>query len=172
MPSERGREQRLSRVRSSRMYLICFFFQAEDGIRDLTVTRVQTCALPISTTQRRLDRETKAVNDPKRRRRYALPAHSKFYFDDAIASSKISSATSTFSRFKIRGGDQRIVFGPAPSKIRPRSKLAISTRSRSSGSGFFDERSVTNSTPSIIHMPRTSPIQSCLSISFSSPLFK
>src|SRR5256885_1708660 len=24
-----------------------FFFQAEDGIRDLTVTRVQTCALPI-----------------------------------------------------------------------------------------------------------------------------
>src|SRR2546430_6946902 len=27
-----------------------FFFQAEDGIRDLTVTGVQTCALPISDT--------------------------------------------------------------------------------------------------------------------------
>src|SRR5205085_3811084 len=27
-----------------------FFFQAEDGIRDLTVTGVQTCALPISTS--------------------------------------------------------------------------------------------------------------------------
>src|SRR2546430_11055072 len=27
-----------------------FFFQAEDGIRDLTVTGVQTCALPISLT--------------------------------------------------------------------------------------------------------------------------
>src|SRR5207245_5968478 len=26
----------------------CFFFQAEDGIRDATVTGVQTCALPIS----------------------------------------------------------------------------------------------------------------------------
>src|SRR2546430_2259745 len=26
-----------------------FFFQAEDGIRDLTVTGVQTCALPILT---------------------------------------------------------------------------------------------------------------------------
>src|SRR5207245_7314150 len=25
----------------------CFFFQAEDGIRDATVTGVQTCALPI-----------------------------------------------------------------------------------------------------------------------------
>src|SRR2546427_824226 len=27
--------------------VIIFFFQAEDGIRDLTVTGVQTCALPI-----------------------------------------------------------------------------------------------------------------------------
>src|SRR5699024_11717998 len=26
---------------------ICFFFQAEDGIRDRNVTGVQTCALPI-----------------------------------------------------------------------------------------------------------------------------
>src|SRR2546430_902432 len=34
-----------------RLNLMCpfffFFFQAEDGIRDLTVTGVQTCALPI-----------------------------------------------------------------------------------------------------------------------------
>src|SRR2546430_17388274 len=29
-----------------------FFFQAEDGIRDLTVTGVQTCALPICSTGR------------------------------------------------------------------------------------------------------------------------
>src|SRR5256886_8153005 len=29
--------------------IFIFFFQAEDGIRDLTVTGVQTCALPIST---------------------------------------------------------------------------------------------------------------------------
>src|SRR2546430_6114691 len=27
--------------------IVVFFFQAEDGIRDLTVTGVQTCALPI-----------------------------------------------------------------------------------------------------------------------------
>src|SRR2546430_13567564 len=27
--------------------VVFFFFQAEDGIRDLTVTGVQTCALPI-----------------------------------------------------------------------------------------------------------------------------
>src|SRR5256886_4873980 len=35
--------QRLSGV----VLLFVFFFQAEDGIRDLTVTGVQTCALPI-----------------------------------------------------------------------------------------------------------------------------
>jgi len=36
-------------------YLLCycvFFFQAEDGIRDLIVTGVQTCALPIFTAPR------------------------------------------------------------------------------------------------------------------------
>src|SRR5690606_8231819 len=31
----------------------CFFFQAEDGIRDFHVTGVQTCALPISRRARR-----------------------------------------------------------------------------------------------------------------------
>src|SRR5256885_7089625 len=34
--------------------LSCFFFQAEDGIRDYKVTGVQTCALPISRPIRRL----------------------------------------------------------------------------------------------------------------------
>src|SRR5204863_1346828 len=29
------------------VFVFFFFFQAEDGIRDLYVTRVQTCALPI-----------------------------------------------------------------------------------------------------------------------------
>src|SRR5690606_40379552 len=31
----------------------CFFFQAEDGIRDFHVTGVQTCALPISLFSKR-----------------------------------------------------------------------------------------------------------------------
>src|SRR5256885_7333944 len=34
--------------RASVQIVICFFFQAEDGIRDYKVTGVQTCALPIS----------------------------------------------------------------------------------------------------------------------------
>ena len=31
-----------------KLYVVCFFIQAEDGIRDTSVTGVQTCALPIS----------------------------------------------------------------------------------------------------------------------------
>src|SRR2546430_7505161 len=43
--SSRSRDARFHGDSSSDVY---FFFQAEDGIRDLTVTGVQTCALPIS----------------------------------------------------------------------------------------------------------------------------
>src|SRR5437763_2388759 len=57
--------------------VIFFFFQAEDGIRDTSVTGVQTCALPISTgwqTSRHSDRGNPAVGGltkawPRRRRR-------------------------------------------------------------------------------------------------------
>src|SRR5699024_12086934 len=37
-------------------HLLCFFFQAEDGIRDRNVTGVQTCALPIWRRRARLQR--------------------------------------------------------------------------------------------------------------------
>src|SRR5437762_10066000 len=33
------------------VFFFFFFFQAEDGIRDTSVTGVQTCALPISGTE-------------------------------------------------------------------------------------------------------------------------
>src|SRR3712207_7791594 len=42
--------------------MCCFFFQAEDGIRDIGVTGVQTCALPIL-------REAEVADEPVR---YAL----------------------------------------------------------------------------------------------------
>src|SRR2546427_4166650 len=38
----------IQHVHSFHLFVFFFFFQAEDGIRDLTVTGVQTCALPIS----------------------------------------------------------------------------------------------------------------------------
>src|SRR2546430_3898485 len=42
-----GDAQARLRARILCMRVFFFFFQAEDGIRDLTVTGVQTCALPI-----------------------------------------------------------------------------------------------------------------------------
>src|SRR2546427_2850987 len=52
-----------------------FFFQAEDGIRDLTVTGVQTCALPISTPSKTRNRpsSTSAARWSASRPRPALP---------------------------------------------------------------------------------------------------
>src|SRR5256886_9306548 len=46
-----------------------FFFQAEDGIRDLTVTGVQTCALPISGDRPGAARRAVARWWPRRRAR-------------------------------------------------------------------------------------------------------
>src|SRR5205085_7088931 len=44
------------------------FFQAEDGIRDLTVTGVQTCALPIFDGRADLEAKiVRAVGDPAER---------------------------------------------------------------------------------------------------------
>src|SRR5688572_31539585 len=42
-----------------------FFFQAEDGIRDLTVTGVQTCALPISRATQSVRRPTRSACRPE-----------------------------------------------------------------------------------------------------------
>src|SRR5215469_8593824 len=50
-----------------RLFLFFFFFQAEDGIRDLYVTGVQTCALPL------LPRLVKSVGGVERPAGSAVP---------------------------------------------------------------------------------------------------
>src|SRR5689334_23809079 len=51
------------------IYLYFFFFQAEDGIRDGTVTGVQTCALPISKILERQSRPVKQLKNVQPRRK-------------------------------------------------------------------------------------------------------
>src|SRR5437867_10450992 len=46
------------------MYFFFFFFQAEDGIRDRTVTGVQTCALPIFGPQTGRELEPYSFSQP------------------------------------------------------------------------------------------------------------
>src|SRR5882757_11100425 len=55
--------------------VLFFFFQAEDGIRDIGVTGVQTCALPISWRRGRSRR--RAPGPARRPRRPARPARSE-----------------------------------------------------------------------------------------------
>src|SRR5688572_30906830 len=47
-------------------FFFFFFFQAEDGIRDLTVTGVQTCALPISASGNAVTMPQRLRNGPPR----------------------------------------------------------------------------------------------------------
>src|SRR5258707_1013936 len=62
-----------------------FFFQAEDGIRDIGVTGVQTCALPISGRNQRVLRRTISV--PRR---------------SAVTPKSVSSTSTKFSMLSYR----------------------------------------------------------------------
>src|SRR2546430_2951938 len=55
--------------------LFFFFFQAEDGIRDLTVTGVQTCALPISVpaTRRKGSGHAITIHNPREHNLKGMP---------------------------------------------------------------------------------------------------
>src|SRR2546429_4349778 len=55
----------------------CFFFQAEDGIRDVAVTGVQTCALPISAGTRNRELRTRCPRQKIVRQLPALPCRDK-----------------------------------------------------------------------------------------------
>src|SRR5689334_24705060 len=57
-------------------YFFFFFFQAEDGIRDGTVTGVQTCALPIWISTPRLCELTLISTTPPRASRTLTPRFS------------------------------------------------------------------------------------------------
>src|SRR5688500_20329570 len=56
------------------MFILFFFFQAEDGIRDYKVTGVQTCALPISEAALLLDFQRVGASRKWRGRRFARRA--------------------------------------------------------------------------------------------------
>src|SRR5688572_32061004 len=70
------------------VYCVFFFFQAEDGIRDLTVTGVQTCALPISER-----REWQAFLSLLVGQAGKVPAAGQSKFDDLRARLEAASVT-------------------------------------------------------------------------------
>src|SRR2546430_11464630 len=66
-----------------------FFFQAEDGIRDLTVTGVQTCALPISLGAERI---------PVLPIRAAVDAEQQWHFSSSHVADRLSRQTRSEER--------------------------------------------------------------------------
>src|SRR5256886_6365097 len=75
-----------------------FFFQAEDGIRDLTVTGVQTCALPISFTA--------SVTSPVT----GTPTGTVTFQDgaSALGTGTLSGGTATFTTSALTAGTHSI----------------------------------------------------------------
>src|SRR5207248_4275233 len=73
---------------TTRFNIVCFFFQAEDGIRDRTVTGVQTCALPISYRRDELD----ATHSPQFHQIEGL------YVDENVSVADLKGALEFFMR--------------------------------------------------------------------------
>src|SRR2546422_901653 len=63
----------MSRTKGVCRIVLFFFFQAEDGIRDVAVTGVQTCALPISSAKLLGDLSTENRGRSERRRSPRAP---------------------------------------------------------------------------------------------------
>src|SRR3712207_6875744 len=93
----------------SYLVFVFFFFQAEDGIRDIGVTGVQTCALPISRCRSRAPR---------------IPWHAK-----APPAARLPSFRRAPSRYARRGKENaRRVDWPA--RVEPREIGRASCRER------------------------------------------
>src|SRR2546427_3163944 len=88
-------------------FWFCFFFQAEDGIRDLTVTGVQTCALPILRLRTPLPRP-RAIRDPP------LPSRSP-------ASGDGGGSSDVTARLEVKpapdGAVRLVVYAPAAATV-------------------------------------------------------
>src|SRR5690349_23393550 len=82
-----------------------FFFQAEDGIRDLYVTGVQTCALPIYGPPKRLvimfSPNGTVYTDPMAR-------YDGQFYPDPLGSGRQWLPTGSGTNFQIRSEERRV----------------------------------------------------------------
>src|SRR3712207_6409925 len=104
--------------------VMCFdiiFFQAEDGIRDIGVTGVQTCALPICPAGLTPAAEASSPEDTLRRPPSARPASTRRY---------TARRATVASGIRGRGGDtghsSPALVNPVPSGAVPSHDLAVS----------------------------------------------
>src|SRR5260370_16121462 len=96
-------------------YICFFFFQAEDGIRDSSVTGVQTCALPIWRRQHRSEALSRASICSARAstgRSTIFPSSEKAPPSDAAAASNTLRAHSSRSEERRVGKECRSRWSP------------------------------------------------------------
>src|SRR5256886_12112572 len=87
------------------MSSVFFFFQAEDGIRDLTVTGVQTCALPIS---RRDPVFAGATQSSQRRRGQTRPVQRQFGSGITFLGKRTGGAFGNETAHQARSEERRV----------------------------------------------------------------
>src|SRR2546430_11455708 len=83
-----------------------FFFQAEDGIRDLTVTGVQTCALPISASRNAL--ACAKCNAKWRRWSMKLKSRNDQHFQHSTLNAQRSTLNSDSWTLGVRSEERRV----------------------------------------------------------------
>src|SRR5205809_5729564 len=81
------------------LFFFFFFFQAEDGIRDVAVTGVQTCALPICFFQLMVVEEAGPVSD--RRQAVRPDGTPGIYLNFAINNEPFGPSTQDNARLEI-----------------------------------------------------------------------
>src|SRR2546422_2552778 len=106
--------------------VLSFFFQAEDGIRDVAVTGVQTCALPISRVS------AGGLGDSLGRRTVVLPALGLLALSIALLAT-VRSASALATAGLLFGTAQGFEIGRAA--CRGRGEISV-------GAGSFKKKSV------------------------------
>src|SRR5256886_8566796 len=93
--------------------VLFFFFQAEDGIRDLTVTGVQTCALPIWYVTAPTDRVKLVSSLPSARSSARYSKRSRVLRATSFASSEPSSHGYSCLSMKLHVGPGTTIVRPS-----------------------------------------------------------
>src|SRR2546430_5080866 len=81
-----------------------FFFQAEDGIRDLTVTGVQTCALPICASLQRKQAVLVELDDLQRQLAEVAAEQDRLM----VAEQQLASRIEAFRTHRQRSEERRV----------------------------------------------------------------
>src|SRR5205807_2783174 len=87
----------------------CFFFQAEDGIRDYKVTGVQTCALPICPDPRRAAAVSGAEASRPRRRADRVPGREPRPPPTELSEGSVRSLHRVVREVSESGGDENLL---------------------------------------------------------------